>query len=147
MVKIDSIVNCPIGNRIDYRFEGTGVTSLFHSRVLKAFPRPLRPRKMDKFLFLGTHTKIRHSKRIMPKIYLRGKDIHSDRHETNYIARIHVVYLKEADSLLLSWYTPSSSPSPFSPRSTETKCRTGANSSSRKIGLTKSGSLTNTNLI
>ena len=38
-------------------------------------------------------------------------------------------------------------PSALSPRSTETKCRTGANSSSRKKGLTKSGSLTNTNLI
>nr|YP_010625818.1 hypothetical chloroplast RF15 [Leptadenia pyrotechnica]YP_010625832.1 hypothetical chloroplast RF15 [Leptadenia pyrotechnica]WBG94579.1 hypothetical chloroplast RF15 [Leptadenia pyrotechnica]WBG94593.1 hypothetical chloroplast RF15 [Leptadenia pyrotechnica] len=38
-------------------------------------------------------------------------------------------------------------PSPPSPRSTETKCRAGANGSSRKKGLTKPGSLTNTNLI
>ena len=38
-------------------------------------------------------------------------------------------------------------PSPFSPRSTETKCRTGANSSSRKKGLTEPGQLTNTNII
>ena len=37
--------------------------------------------------------------------------------------------------------------SPLSPRSTETKCRTGANSSSRKKGLTEPGSLTNTNRI
>lgn len=37
--------------------------------------------------------------------------------------------------------------SPLSPLSTETKCRTGANSSSRKKGLTKPGSLTKTNLI
>jgi hypothetical protein len=49
--------------------------------------------------------------------------------------------------LLLSWYNPLPSPSPLSPRSTETKCRTDANSSSRKKGLTKPGSLTNTNLI
>ncbi|KAK4350903.1 hypothetical protein RND71_030216 [Anisodus tanguticus] len=32
--------------------EGTGVTSLFHSRVPMRFHAPLRPRKMDKFLFL-----------------------------------------------------------------------------------------------
>ena len=38
-------------------------------------------------------------------------------------------------------------PSPLSPRSTETKWRTGANSSSRKKWLTKPRSLTNTNLI
>lgn len=41
--------------------EGTGVTSLFHlhfhSRVLMCFHAPLRPRKMDKFLFLRTHTR------------------------------------------------------------------------------------------
>nr|UIS00656.1 Ycf15 [Laguncularia racemosa] len=33
----------------------------------------------------------------------------------------------------------------LSPRSTETKCRTGAKSESRKKGLTKPGSLTNPN--
>ena len=37
--------------------------------------------------------------------------------------------------------------SPLSPRSTEIKCRTGANSSSRKKGLTEPGLLTKTNLI
>nr|AVE14566.1 Ycf15 [Angelica tsinlingensis] len=37
--------------------------------------------------------------------------------------------------------------SSLSPRSTETKCRTRANSSSRKKGLTEPRSLTNTNLI
>ena len=36
---------------------------------------------------------------------------------------------------------------PLSPRSTETNCRTGANSSSRKKGLTEPGSLTKTNII
>nr|YP_009714448.1 Ycf15 [Parnassia palustris]YP_009714453.1 Ycf15 [Parnassia palustris]YP_010273162.1 Ycf15 [Parnassia lutea]YP_010273177.1 Ycf15 [Parnassia lutea]YP_010320160.1 Ycf15 [Parnassia nubicola]YP_010320173.1 Ycf15 [Parnassia nubicola]YP_010320336.1 Ycf15 [Parnassia oreophila]YP_010320349.1 Ycf15 [Parnassia oreophila]YP_010457750.1 hypothetical protein RF15 [Parnassia foliosa]YP_010457765.1 hypothetical protein RF15 [Parnassia foliosa]QGK85835.1 Ycf15 [Parnassia palustris]QGK85840.1 Ycf15 [Pa len=56
------------------------------------------------------------------------------------IDRIHVVYLKEVD--LLSHGTILSS---FSPRSTETKCRTDANSSSRKKVLTEPGSLTNTN--
>ena len=45
--------------------EGTGVTSLFHSRVLMRFHAPLRPRKMDKFLFLGTHTRFVTTKRIM----------------------------------------------------------------------------------
>nr|UQJ79586.1 hypothetical protein [Rehmannia henryi] len=69
--------------------------------------------------------------------------IHSDRHEspTALHCRIHVVYLKEVDPLASLMYTPS----PFSPRPTETKCRTGANSSSRKKGLTKLGSLTNLN--
>ena len=37
--------------------------------------------------------------------------------------------------------------SPLSPRSTETKCRTGANSSSRKKVLIEPRSLTNTNII
>ncbi|KAI3740472.1 hypothetical protein L2E82_30907 [Cichorium intybus] len=47
--------------------EGTGVPSLFHfhSRVLMCFHAPLRPRKMDKFLFLGTHTGFVTTKRIM----------------------------------------------------------------------------------
>ena len=48
--------------------------------------------------------------------------------------------------MLLSCYNPLPA-EPLSPRSTETKCRTDANSSSRKKGLTKPGSLTNTNLI
>ncbi|KAG5599324.1 hypothetical protein H5410_030694 [Solanum commersonii] len=38
-------------------FKGTGVKSLYHSRVLMRFHASLRPRKMDKFLFLGTHTR------------------------------------------------------------------------------------------
>ncbi|KAK7298011.1 hypothetical protein VNO77_47297 [Canavalia gladiata] len=38
-------------------------------------------------------------------------------------------------------------PNSLSPRSTETKCKTGANSSSRKKGLAEPRSLTNTNLI
>nr|WEH01056.1 hypothetical protein [Euphorbia prostrata]WEH01068.1 hypothetical protein [Euphorbia prostrata] len=61
------------------------------------------------------------------------------------IARIHVVYLKEVDllSLLLSWYNPLRA-EPLSPRS---QCRTGANSSSGKKGLTEPGSLTNNNRI
>lgn len=58
------------------------------------------------------------------------------------IARIHVVYLKQLTPLLLSWYNPLPAEPPF-PRSTETKCRTSANSSSRKKGLTEPGSLTN----
>nr|YP_010598362.1 hypothetical protein PNX05_pgp020 [Psychotria serpens]YP_010598376.1 hypothetical protein PNX05_pgp006 [Psychotria serpens]UIG86862.1 hypothetical protein [Psychotria serpens]UIG86876.1 hypothetical protein [Psychotria serpens] len=47
--------------------EGTGVASLFHfhSRVLMCFHAPLRPRKMDQFLFLGTHTGFVTPKRIM----------------------------------------------------------------------------------
>ena len=48
--------------------------------------------------------------------------------------------------MLLSWYNPFLA-EPLSPRSTETKCRTGANSSSRKKRLTEPGSLTNTNQI
>lgn len=62
------------------------------------------------------------------------------------IARIHVVYLKQLTSSLLSWYNPLPA-EPLSPRSTETKCKTGANSSSRKKGLAEPGSLTNTNII
>lgn len=50
-----------------YHSEGTGVTSLFHfhPRVLMCFRAPLRPRKMDKFLFLGTRTRFVTTKRIM----------------------------------------------------------------------------------
>ena len=62
------------------------------------------------------------------------------------IARIHVVYLKQLTPCF-SHGTTLFPLSPLSPRSTETKCRTDANSSSRKKGLTKPGSLTNTNLI
>lgn len=59
------------------------------------------------------------------------------------IARIHVVYLKQVDPLAsLMVLFPLS---PLSPRSTETKCRTGANSASRKKGLAEPGSLTKTN--
>ena len=61
------------------------------------------------------------------------------------IARICVVYLKEVD--LLSHRTTLFPTNPPSPRSTETKCRAGANSSLRKKRLTEPGSLTNTNLI
>nr|YP_010567352.1 hypothetical protein RF15 [Plicosepalus acaciae]YP_010567357.1 hypothetical protein RF15 [Plicosepalus acaciae]UZC33545.1 hypothetical protein RF15 [Plicosepalus acaciae]UZC33546.1 hypothetical protein RF15 [Plicosepalus acaciae] len=63
------------------------------------------------------------------------------------IARIHVVYLNLKEVDLFSHGTTLFPPNPFSPRSAETKCRTGANSSSRKKGLTEPGSLTNTNLI
>jgi hypothetical protein len=67
------------------------------------------------------------------------------------IARIHVVYLKQVDLLASLMVQPSSRRAPLSPRSTEKKCRTGANSSSRKKGLTEpgslTGSLTNTNII
>lgn len=37
----------------------------FHSRVLMCFHASLKPRKMDKFLFLGTHTAFVTPKRIM----------------------------------------------------------------------------------
>nr|AVE14550.1 Ycf15 [Angelica tsinlingensis] len=36
----------------------------FQFKSFYVFPRPLRPRKMDKFLFLGTHTRFV-TKRIM----------------------------------------------------------------------------------
>jgi len=61
------------------------------------------------------------------------------------IAIIHVVYLKEVDPLASLMLQSSSRWAPLYPRSTETKCRTGANSSSRKKGLTEPRSLTNTN--
>nr|YP_010480909.1 hypothetical chloroplast RF15 [Polygala hongkongensis]YP_010480927.1 hypothetical chloroplast RF15 [Polygala hongkongensis]UVN15745.1 hypothetical chloroplast RF15 [Polygala hongkongensis]UVN15763.1 hypothetical chloroplast RF15 [Polygala hongkongensis] len=61
------------------------------------------------------------------------------------IFRTHVVYLKEVDPL--SHVTILFPRSSLSPRSTETKCRAGANSSSRKKGLTEPRSLTNTNRI
>lgn len=69
--------------------------------------------------------------------------------ELHCIARIHVVYLKEVDPLasLMVYGIMIFPPKPPSPRSTETKCRADANSSSRKKEFTKSRSLTNTNLI
>ena len=73
--------------------------------------------------------------------------IRSDRHEsptTLHCQNPCCIFEREEVDLLASlMYTPS----PFSPRPTETKCRTGANSSSRKKGLTEPGSLTNTNII
>ncbi|XAR48911.1 hypothetical protein NMG60_11031898 [Bertholletia excelsa] len=52
--------------------EGTGVKYLFHfhSRVLMCFHAPLRPQKMDKFFFLGTHTRCVSTKRIMVTLLL-----------------------------------------------------------------------------
>lgn len=63
------------------------------------------------------------------------------------IARIHVVYLKQVDPLASLMIQPSSHWVHLSPWSTETKCRTSDNSSSRKKVLTEPGSLTNTNII
>nr|BAD66815.1 orf174 [Beta vulgaris subsp. vulgaris] len=63
------------------------------------------------------------------------------------IARICVVIFENDKSPCFSHRTILFPTSPPSPRSTETKCRAGANSSSRKKGLTEPGSLTNTNLI
>ena len=62
------------------------------------------------------------------------------------IARIHVVYLKQLTPCFAHGTTlfPLSH---LSPRSTETKCRTSANSSSRRKGPTEPRSLTNTNII
>ena len=165
--------------------EGTGVTSLFHfhSRVLMCFHAPLRPRKMDKFLFLGTHTRCVTTKRIMvtpplttsfmnfilieihvlPRqnlelaILLPSRQrftsvermIHSDRHEspTTLHCQNPCCIFERGWPPCFSHRTilfPTSLPSP---RSTETKCRAGANSSSRTKGLTEPGSLTNTNRI
>ncbi|KAJ1256098.1 hypothetical protein BS78_K082800 [Paspalum vaginatum] len=85
--------------------------------------------EMDKFLLLGIHTR----KRIMVALplttsfsfmnFIKDRFIWIDmRTQLRCIARIHVPYLK---------------------RSTEKKCRTGADSSSRKKELTEPGSLTN----
>ena len=83
--------------------------------------------------------------------YLRWKDdSFGSTWESNYIAL--------SESMLYIWKRRGWPPcfshgtilfplSPLSPRSTETKCRTGANSSSRKKGLAEPRSLTNTNLI
>ena len=163
--------------------EGTGVTSPFHSRVLICFHAPLRPRKVDKFLFLRTHTRFVTTKRIMvtpplttsfmnfivieihvlPRqnlelaILLPSRQrfasvermIHSDRHEspTTLHCQNPCCIFERGWPPCFSHGTILFPPSPLSPRSTETKCRTGANSSSRKKGLTKPGSLTKTNLI
>nr|UNV38278.1 Ycf15 [Cycas szechuanensis] len=53
---------------------------------------------------------------------------------------MHVVYLKQVDPFALSWYNPLPAEPLLLPRSTETKCRTDASSSSQKKGLTKPGS-------
>ena len=163
--------------------EGTGVTSLFHSRVLMRFHAPLRPRKMDKFLFLGTHTRFVTTKRIMGTLPLTTsfmnfivieihvlprqnlelaillpnrqrltsveRMIHSDQHEspTTLHCPNPCCIFERGWPPCFSHVTILFPPSTLSPRSTETKCRTGANSSSRKKGLTEPRSLTNTNLI
>jgi len=75
--------------------------------------------------------------------------IHSDRHEspTTLHCQNPCCIFERGWPPCFSHGTILFPPSPLSPRSTETKCRTGANSSSRKKGLTKPGSLTNTNII
>ncbi|KAG5586118.1 hypothetical protein H5410_046552, partial [Solanum commersonii] len=71
MVKIGFNCQLPLSEiGLTTAFEGTGVTSLFHSRVLMHFHAPLRPRKMDKFLFLGKHTRFFTTKRIMVTLQL-----------------------------------------------------------------------------
>jgi hypothetical protein len=147
------------------------------------FHAPLRPRKMDKFLFLGTHTRCVTTKRIMgtpplttsfmnfivieihvlPRqnlslaILLPNRQrltsvermINSDRHEspTPLHCQNPCCIFERGWPPCFSHGTILFPPSPLFPRSTETKCRTDANSSSRKKGLTKPGSLTKTNLI
>ena len=157
------------------------------------FHAPLRPRKMDKFLFLGTHTRFITTKRIMvtppltilfhllttsfmnfivieikymyilPRqnlelaILLPSRQrftsvermIHSDRHEspTTLHCQNPCCIFEKGWPPCFSHVTILLPLSSLSPRSTETKCRTGANSSSRKKGLTEPRSLTNTNLI
>lgn len=147
------------------------------------FHAPLRPRKMEKFLFLGTHTRFVTTKRIMvtptlitsfmnfivieihvlPRqnfelaILLPSRQrftsvermIHSGRHEspTTLHCQNPCCIFERGWPPCFSHGTILFLPSPLSPRFTETKCRTGANSSSRKKRLTKPGSLTNTNLI
>lgn len=84
------------------------------------------------------------------KIYLRVNvkdDSFGSTWESNNIALPEsMLYIwKGLTSALLSWHTPlpAEPPLPSAP-SPETKCRTGANSLSRKKGLTEPGSLTNT---
>ena len=87
--------------------------------------------------------------------YLAGitfveKMIHSDRHEsptTLHCQNLCCIFERGGWPPCFSHGTILFPLSPLSPRSTETKCRTGANSSSRKKGLTEPGSLTNTNII
>nr|YP_010127349.1 hypothetical chloroplast RF15 [Procris crenata]YP_010127362.1 hypothetical chloroplast RF15 [Procris crenata]QPO90544.1 hypothetical chloroplast RF15 [Procris crenata]QPO90557.1 hypothetical chloroplast RF15 [Procris crenata] len=52
------------------------------------------------------------------------------------IARIHVVYLKEVDPSLMLQSSSRGAPFLLGPQR-QKKCRTGANSSSRKKGLTE----------
>ena len=68
------------------------------------------------------------------------------RFQLHCIVRFHV-YLKEKRLISFSHGTILFLLCLLSPWSIETKCRTGANSSSRKKGFTKPGSLTNTNII
>lgn len=74
---------------------GTGATSLFnfHSRVLICFHALLRPRKMDKFLFLGTHTRFVTTKRIMitPPLttsFMNFYEFHSNRNTRDRICNL-----------------------------------------------------------
>ena len=75
--------------------------------------------------------------------------IHSDRHEspTTLHCQNPCCIFERGWPPCFSHVTILFPPSPLSPRSTEKKWRTGANSSSRKKGLTEPRSLTNTNLI
>lgn len=82
------------------------------------------------------------------KIYLRGKDdSFESTWESNYIAlhcRNPCCIFERGWPPCFSHVTIPFPRSPLSSRSTEKKWRTGANSSSRKKGLTEPGSLTNT---
>lgn len=75
--------------------------------------------------------------------------IHSDRHEspTTLHCQNPCCIFEKGWPPFFSHVTILFPRSPLSPRSTETKCRTGANSSSRKKELTEPRSLTNTNII
>src|ERR1044072_2851922 len=75
--------------------------------------------------------------------------IHSDRHKrpTKLHCQNPCCILERGCPPCFSHVTILLPLSSLSPRSTETKCRTGANSSSRKKGLAEPRSLTNTNLI
>ncbi|XLT62872.1 hypothetical protein HN873_019396 [Arachis hypogaea] len=72
--------------------------------------------------------------------------------QKRFLQNVHELLLLESPnrltSFLLSCYNPLAAELPFSSvHRTETKYRTGANSSSRKKELTEPKSLTNTNLI
>ena len=137
--------------------EGTGVPSLFHfhSRVLMSFHAPLRPRKIDKTINYFIYEFHSNRNTCLPKqnfelaILLPSRQrfasvekmIHS--HEDESPTPLHC---QNACCIFERGWPPCFShgtilfpPSPLSPRSTETKCRTGANSSSRKKGLTEPG--------